>query len=152
MTNGEAWGALLLRVVLGVVYASHGYLAYTVMGPRGTAAFVFKLGFPASLAEPLAWFLIAAHTVGGAMMIVGLFTRIVALINVPIMLTAIFVIYLPQGYFMKGALEQASGKPVAIGYEYPLLILGATLAMVLLGSGKLALDGLFHRPPRRRRH
>jgi putative oxidoreductase len=152
MSNGTAWGALILRVVLGVVFVMHGYLAYTVLGPRGAAAYVMKLGFPPGLVEPLAWYLIVVHTVGGAMMIGGLFTRVVALLNVPIMLTALFVIHMPQGFFLKGALDPTTNKPIAAGYEYTFLVLGATLAVVLIGGGGLALDHFFRRPPGRRRH
>ena len=56
MTNGAAWGVLVLRVVLGVVFIMHGYLAYAVLGPRGAAALVARMGFPTSTLLPLAWY------------------------------------------------------------------------------------------------
>ena len=98
MTNSATWGALILRVVLGVIYVMHGYLAYSILGPKGVAADVMRLGFPSNLVEPLAWYLIVVHIVGGGMMILGLWTRVVALLNIPIMLCALVVIHLPQGY------------------------------------------------------
>ena len=151
MTTGAGWGGLILRCVLGVIYVMHGYLAYMVLWPRGVAAYVLRLGFPFGLTEPLAWYLIVVHTVGGIMLILGLATRVVALLNVPIMLCAIFVIHLPQGFFMKSVVDTTSSQVVAVGYEFPLLVLGATLALALMGGGAFALDLMFRRPPGRRR-
>jgi putative oxidoreductase len=84
-----------------------------------------------------AWFTILAHGLGGLMMILGLWTRWAALANLPVMLGALVFVHLSQGYFLKGVLVGTA--PQAAGYEYVLLIVGATLAQVLLGGGALAI-------------
>jgi len=123
----DSYGATILRIALGIIYIAHAYAALFVYGPRGTAAFQRSLGLP--LPEIGAWYVILAHGVGGALLLLGLWTRWAALVNLPIMAGAFFLVHLREGFFMgpKG------------GYEFVLLVLAATLAQVFLGSGALAL-------------
>ena len=142
MTGPGAWGATLVRVALGVIYVMHGWLALTVIGPSGVAGYTVRLGYPPSLSTALAWYLIVVHLVGGALLAIGLWTRIVALLQLPIMASATFLLHWSQGFFMKAIVVDASGgRAIAGGYEYDLLVLVATCALVLLGPGKLAVDG-----------
>ena len=131
----NAYGATLLRIMLGIIYLMHGYHALVVLGPARAAAFMTSaMGLP--FASVGVWYLIGAHLIGGALMILGLFTRWAALANVPIMLCAMFLFHIKQGFFMTGAI--VNGAPRAVGYEFSLLVLVATLAQVLLGGGALA--------------
>lgn len=123
----DGYGVTILRVTLGIIYIMHAYLALFVFGIGGTIAFQRSLGLPAP--EVGVWYVIVAHGLGGALMVLGLFTRWAALANLPIMAGAFFLVHLKQGFFM--------GKEG--GYEYVLLVLAATLAQVFLGSGALAL-------------
>src|SRR5262245_46017897 len=92
------FGATILRVVLGVIYVMHGYLSAFVYGPAGAANLMGNvLGIPAP--GILVWYLIVAHLAGGAMLILGLWTRWAALANVPVMLCALLLLHLPQGFF-----------------------------------------------------
>ena len=142
MSRQEAWGAAILRVMLGVVFVMHGYYGLTILGPAGAAGFITRMGYPAGAATLLAWYLIVVHLVGGALMLVGLWTRLVALLNVPIMASAVFLFHLPQGFFVRGVIvDAAAGRAIAAGYEFALLVLVATLAVALLGSGALSVDG-----------
>jgi len=129
------YGATVLRLFLGVTFVMHAYLAFVIYTPAGAAAFNAKMGIP--LPEVAAWFTILAHGLGGLMMILGLWTRWAALANLPVMLGALVFVHLSQGYFLKGVL--VGSAPQAAGYEYVLLIVGATLAQVLLGGGALAI-------------
>lgn len=134
----SAYGATLLRIILGVIYVMHGYHALIVLTPSGAAAFMTNaMGLP--FAAIGVWYLIGAHVVGGAMMILGIYTRWAALANVPIMVCAVFLFHITQGFFMMGAI--VNGVPRAIGYEFSLLVLVATVAQVLLGGGALAARG-----------
>ena len=84
-----------------------------------------RLPFP----EVGAWYVIIAHGVGGICLILGLLVRWAALINVPIMVGAVVFVHLHQGFFMnKGG-----------GYEFSLLVLGATIAQAFLGPGAFTL-------------
>ena len=129
------YGATVLRLFLGVTFVMHAYLALVIYTPAGAAAFNARMGIP--LPEVAAWFTILAHGLGGLMMILGLWTRWAALANLPVMLGALVFVHLSQGYFLKGML--VGNAPQAAGYEYVLLIVGATLAQVLLGGGALAI-------------
>jgi putative oxidoreductase len=123
----ESYGVTILRVTLGIIYIMHAYLALIVIGIRGTVGFQRSLGLP--MPEIGAWYVVVAHGLGGALLVLGLFTRWAALANLPIMAGAFFLVHLKQGFFM--------GKDG--GYEYVLLLLAATLTQVFLGSGALAL-------------
>jgi putative oxidoreductase len=123
----ESYGTTILRVVLGLIFVMHAYYAVFRYGIRGTIDFQRSLGLP--LPEIGVWYVILAHGVGGALIILGIVTRWAALVNLPIMAGAFFLVHLKQGFFMS-----RDG-----GYEYVLLVLATTLALVFLGPGALAL-------------
>jgi len=119
----ESYGPTVLRVVLGVVYIMHAYLAAFIYGPQGMIAFQASKGIPfPSIAT---WYLIVAHGLGGLCLLLGVLVRWAALVNIPVMAGAIFFVHMKQGFFM--------GKDG--GYEYALVMLGATVAQALLGAG-----------------
>jgi putative oxidoreductase len=119
----ESYGATVLRMVLGVIYVMHAYLAAFVYGPQGMTTFQRAQGLP--FPEIGTWYVILAHGLGGISLILGVLVRWAALANIPIMAGALFVVHLKQGFFM--------GKDG--GFEYSLLVLGATIAQALLGAG-----------------
>jgi len=124
----EAYGALVLRVVLGAIYVAHAYLALVVMGPAKAIEYLRAIHIP--LPELGAWYLIVAHGVGGILLILGVMVRWAALANIPIMAAAVWFVHLRQGFFV------LDGKS---GYEYVLVMLGATIAQALLGAGAFTL-------------
>ena len=119
----ESYGATVLRIVLGVVYVMHAYLAAFVYGPSGMVAYQTAKGIP--FPQIATWYLIVAHGLGGLCLLLGVLVRWAALINIPVMVGALFFVHAKQGFFM--------GKDG--GYEYVLLVLGATIAQALLGAG-----------------
>jgi putative oxidoreductase len=124
----EPYGALVLRLVLGVVYIAHAYLALVVMGPAKAAELQRAMQIP--LPEIAIWYLILAHGLGGILLVLGLLARWVAVANIPIMAGAVWFVHLKQGFFI------LNGK---VGYEYALVVLGATIAQALLGAGAFTL-------------
>jgi putative oxidoreductase len=139
MYTAPAWGLALLRVVLGVIFIMHGYFAFAVLGPARMADYVVRLGNPPALGTPLAWYLIVAHVLGGVLLVLGLWTLVAALAQVPIMAAAVFLLHAPQGFFMK-VVESPEGRPTLAGYEFSLLVLTATLTIVLAGPGAPSVD------------
>jgi putative oxidoreductase len=123
----ESYGATVLRVLLGLIYLMHAYLAAFVYGPSGMVAFQAAKGLP--FPEIGTWYLIGAHGLGGICLVLGLLVRWAALVNIPIMAGALFLVHAKQGFFM--------GKDG--GYEYALLVLGATIAQAFLGAGSFTL-------------
>jgi putative oxidoreductase len=139
-----AWGGTLLRLVLGAIYVMHGWYAVAVIGVQAAAGYITRMGYPPALAPALAWYLVVAHLVGGTLMLLGVGTRVAALLQLPIMASALFLHHFAQGFFLRAlTVETAAGpRQVAGGYEYVLLVLVATLALALIGPGRLSVDEL----------
>ena len=98
------------------------------MGPAKAVEFQRAMHIP--LPEIGVWYLIAAHGLGGILLILGLLVRWAALANIPIMVGALWFVHVQQGFFI------LDGKN---GYEYVLVLLGATIAQALLGAGAFTL-------------
>lgn len=139
MERAREFGAALLRWALGAYYLMHAYFAGAVIGIPALIEFnakVYKVPFP----EASAWFIVIGHFVGGLMLVIGLYPRVGALLNIPIMAGAVLFVHAKQGFFMKGIILDASkGSAAAGGYEYALFLLIATAAVVLLGGGLFTL-------------
>jgi putative oxidoreductase len=121
-----SYGALLLRLILGVVYVMHAYLALVVLRPSGMIAYQAKAGVP--FPEIATWYLILAHGLGGILLVLGIYTRWAALVNLPAMLGALVFVHLKKGFWAFDG-----------GYEYVLVLLVATLAAAMIGGGALSL-------------
>lgn len=133
------YGVTLLRVMLGIVFLMHGYLVAFVFTPTGLAGFNVAMGIP--LPSLTAWFVILGHFLGGTALVLGWYARWGALVHLPIMAGALGFVHLRQGFFMTGIiLDPVKGRAVAGGYEYVLLLLICSAAIVLLGSGPLSVD------------
>src|SRR3970040_1084594 len=132
-------GATVLRVMLGVVFIAHAYYVYDVVTSDALSAMITKrLGLP--LGAFVTSYVRLAHFVGGIMLILGIFTRVAAMANLPIMMGAVLLFHFDQGFFLRGVIiDAARGKAEVVGYEYALFVLAATLAQCFLGSGAIWL-------------
>src|SRR5690606_24652970 len=70
-------------------------------------------------------------------LILGLASRFWAAALALIMVGAIFTVNLQHGFFMNWF-----GNQQGEGYEFHLLMIGTSLAVILNGSGKYSMDGL----------
>jgi len=77
-----SYGALVLRVGLGVLALAHGLTKLFVFGPAGTVGFFQSLGYPAIAA----YYAMAFETLGGLALILGFYPRVAALVQLPILL------------------------------------------------------------------
>jgi len=120
------YGALLLRVGLGVMFIAHSvYLKFFVFTLAGTAQFFGSLGLP----EFSAYLVFAAEAAGGLALILGVKVRLVSLALLPILMGAFWV------HSGNGWVFSAKGG----GWEYPLFLMVASMAQALMGSGAYAL-------------
>lgn len=126
MDGWREYAPTVLRVVTGVIFALHGWQKLEG-GLAGVTGFVASLGFP--MPAVFAVLLIAAELGGGILLVLGLLTRWAAKALVVVSLIALFMVHLPNGFFM------ATG-----GYEYILLLLAASVSLMLTGAGKWSLD------------
>lgn len=124
------WAALVLRVALGILFLAHFSLKMFVFTPAGTAKFFASLGLPGGLAYvTLVW-----ELAGAIALILGVYTRIVAVALIPILLGAIATVHGPAGFFF----TNANG-----GWEFPAFWIIGLIVLALIGDGKYALKPTF---------
>ena len=126
----------VIRVALGVVMFAHGAQKalgwFGGNGPSGTIGFFDQaLGVPAALTL----LVIAAEFLGGLGLIVGALGRIAAAGVIAVMLGAIGLVHLENGFFMDW-----SGQQAGQGIEFHLLVIAMAVAVALRGSGALSVD------------
>ncbi len=125
MEGLEALGIGVLRISIGVVFTAHG-VQKLLLGFADLARNMAILGVPAPDATAVAATLI--EFAGGLLLITGLFTRPAAILTALEMAGSIFAVHFKNGFFLPH------------GFEYPLSLLAASIALALTGPGALALD------------
>lgn len=129
--------SLLLRLVTGSIFVPHGYSkVYGAGGPASFAADMPGFGIPLFLGYIGAY----AEFFGALLLIVGLLTRLNALLLAAMMGVAAFIVQLPD--VLNEASNGVRSFAVIRGIELPLIMFGASLAIVFLGGGRWSLDGL----------
>jgi putative oxidoreductase len=119
------YAALLLRLSLGTMFVAHALLKLFVFTLPGTAQFFESLGLPGVLG----YVTFAAELVAGVLLILGLGTRWVAAVTIPILLGATWA-HLGNGW----TFSAPKG-----GWEYPAFLTAAAAVQALLGDGAHAL-------------
>ncbi len=120
-----ASAALLLRLSLGTMFIAHALLKYFVFTLPGTARFFESLGLPGFLG----YVTFAVEFAGGALLLLGVQTRIVALTLVPVLLGATWA-HAGNGWVFNAP----NG-----GWEYPAFWTVTLVVQALLGDGTYAL-------------
>ena len=126
----------LLRFSCGALLVPHGWAKivngaaakYDATGALvgGTAAFMAKMNFPAPAA--LAYYIGVLELVGGAMIAIGLLTRLMAIQVVGFMFVAAFVVHSGTWFW------------TARGMEMPLLWMAMAIVVFIRGGGNLSVD------------
>ncbi len=129
----SAYAGITLRTVVGAVYLFQAYLALFAATPKGLAAYIEKLGFNAHTI--LAVGVIAINGIGGAMLVIGLWTRLAASLNAAVLLLSLLTVYVRQHAILKGTLVDAAIGRTWAGYEYVAVLAAATVLLAVGGSG-----------------
>ena len=119
------YGIALLRVSLGLMWIAHALLKLLVFTLPGTAQFFQSVGLPGALAYPV----FAFELVGGMALVLGIYARQAALLLLPIMAVATSV------HIGNGWVHTSQGG----GWEYPVFLICASVALWLTGDGALSL-------------
>ena len=120
-----SWSLVPLRLVVAAVFLMHGGMKLFVMGLGGVTGMFTHMGIPlAAVAAPI---IIAVEILGGLAVLLGVFTRWAGLLLAADMAGAIFFAKLHGGFV---------GPQ---GYEFELLLLGASLTLAATGPGGFAL-------------
>lgn len=151
LVSGAGLEAVILRVPIGLILAAHGsqklfawfggfyivtgavvecqklFAWFGGYGLEGTGQWMASVGLnPGFVMALLAG---SAEFFGGIALILGLLTRVAAVINAVTMLVALFWVHWGHGFFLD-----------THGIEYALALFSASAALVLIGGGRYSLD------------
>ena len=141
LTTEKSSALTVLRVTLGVVMFAHG--AQKMLGwfgGKGLDAALHALVPSKYVPVPLAFLAVCAEFFGGLGLCAGLLTRVAAVGVAGNMIVAVAMVEGHTGFFMNW-----EGQKQGEGYEYHLLVLAMTYALILRGAGSLSIDGFLTR-------
>lgn len=121
-----SYGVALLRIVVGVYFIAHAGLKLIVFTPAGTEHFFASLGLPG-------WFglvIITVELLAGVCLILGVYSRVAAVLIAPDLIGAIVLVHIHNGFFF----TDRGG-----GWEFPALWFAALIAIALIGDGAWTL-------------
>ncbi|AYH43474.1 DoxX family protein [Azoarcus sp. DN11] len=133
LATNAGWGALALRLPVGIIFAAHGaqklFGWFGGYGLEGTGKWMASIGLePGYLMALLGG---GAEFFGGLALIIGLLVRPASAVLAFAMLVAIFSVHAANGLFMKNN-----------GYEYGLALLAVAISLLFSGAGKASLDAV----------
>lgn len=132
---------LVQRLVLAAVIAPHG--AQKLLGWFGGAGFSGTMDYltgSAGLPWIVALAVVLAESLGALALAAGFLSRVTALGIAAVMVGAVATVHARIGFFMNWA-----GSQGGEGFEYHLLALALALPIVVLGGGRLSVDGVIAR-------
>ncbi len=91
---------------------------------------------PSLTTSGLAMYVMAAHLLGGALLVVGLYTRLAALVQLPVLAGAVLLVHWQNGLLSANQ-----------SLEFSALVLFLLLLVVLFGGGKWSLDARWKEEP-----
>jgi putative oxidoreductase len=117
----------VLRVIVGFIFAAHGFQKFNEFTIPGTQAAFAQMGVPA--AEILAPVLATLEVAGGIALIAGILTRVFSALLVLDVLGALVFVHARAGIFVENG-----------GFEFVLALAAASLAIALTGAGRFSAD------------
>ncbi|GAA1869972.1 DoxX family protein [Paeniglutamicibacter psychrophenolicus] len=118
---------ITLRIVIGFLFAAHGWQKYFQFTLDGTTAAFGQMGVPAAgLVAPV---IATLEIVGGIALVLGVLTRIFAMLLTVNMLGALFLVHAPAGVFVEAG-----------GFELVLALAAGAAAIALMGPGRMSVD------------
>jgi putative oxidoreductase len=130
------FASLVLRLTLGIVMFPHG--AQKLLGWFGGGGFYATMNhFTANMGIPwiLAFLVIVAEFFGAIALVAGFLTRLSAFGIGCVMIGAIVLVHWQFGFFMNWRGQQGGE-----GFEFHLLAIGITLALMIKGGGAASVD------------
>jgi uncharacterized membrane protein YphA (DoxX/SURF4 family) len=135
ISNVESWGNNhrpgfldIFRIALGVFLTYKGLQFITNMNELQNTAEGITTWFAGAV---LAHYVVFAHILGGPLIAAGLFTRIVCLLQVPVLLGAVFLVNAPKGHLSLGSHMEL---------WVSLVVLTGLIIFMIFGAGRYSLD------------
>lgn len=129
------WGLVILRLAMGIIFLVHGWPKLNpnspMKGPAGFGGFLKQMGVPLPIF--FGWAVALLETAGAVLLILGLGTRILAVLFAIDMLVAIFVVKMR-------VMKVGFSSQQATGWEFDFALLAISLALLFTGAGNIALD------------
>lgn len=135
INNVEDWGNShrpgfldLFRIALGVFITYKGAVFASNIESLEMTVQGLNMAF---LGIVLAHYVIFAHLLCGPLIVFGVFTRIMCLVQIPILLGAIVLVNAPKGFLSVGNHMEL---------EVSLVVLAGLVVFVVFGAGKFSID------------
>ncbi|HXB01672.1 MAG TPA: DoxX family protein [Opitutaceae bacterium] len=123
-----------IRIYLGLGLFARGLLLIWNVRTDFFINMLSRSGETWLLSATLLHYVALAHFVGGAMLTLGLLTRLAALVQIPILAGAVFIVHRPDGLFALGQ-----------SLEFSALVLFLLCVICISGAGRLSLDHVIFR-------
>src|SRR6266446_5508196 len=135
------WAPVPLRLIVGYGFMEHGF-AKLARGLDAFPAILQALGVPAP--HLMGWLTILVEIFGGLAVPLGALVPLASIPMAAVLLVAIVTVHLPYVFssIKLQAVTAAGAQCGPPGFETDLLYLACLAALVLGGSGPLAIDGL----------
>ena len=119
---------LIVRLIVGIIFLYHGgQLLFGLFGGGGIQATVNGADGKPGMG-PVGYLVAIGQFFGGLGLVVGVLTRFSAAALIVVMLGAIFMVHLKNGFSVQGG-----------GYEFNLALIGMLLAVLIAGPGRYTL-------------
>jgi putative oxidoreductase len=128
--GAAGYAPLVVRVLVSVIMVAHGWQKLQA-GPEGFGQALAGLGVP--LPVLMAYLVTFVEVIGGVLLIVGLLSRLAALLLTIDLVVAVLLVKVNIGL-----LSPADGS--GVGYELDLALIAGLLVVVLAGPGRLSVD------------
>lgn len=126
------WASVPLRIVLGVIFLDAGIGKFR-RGIGGFGGWLESLGYP--FGRQLGPVVASLEVVGGTLLLAGLLTSWVAIPLAFNMVVATYTNKFKENLPFQGSSDRQ-------GYELDVLMVGACVALILLGGGPASIDSL----------
>jgi len=135
VTDVEKWGDShhpgfidIFRIILGVFLTYKGLEFITHMDELEMTAAGVNVAYAGAA---LAHYIVFAHILGGPLIAFGLFTRIICLIQLPVLIGAVIFVNYPKGFLSLGNHMEL---------EISILVLVGLVTFMVMGGGKYSVD------------
>jgi putative oxidoreductase len=135
VTDVEKWGDShhpsfidFFRILLGIFLTYKGVEFITNMDEFEMTASGINVAFAGAA---LAHYVVFAHILGGPLIAFGLFTRVVSLIQLPILIGAVIFVNSPKGFLSLGSHMEL---------EISIVVLVGIVVLLIFGGGKYSID------------